>query len=124
MKRVYGLALLTAVLVAGCGSNQGGGSDTVPANAQKVNVVATNWKWTMDKSSFKVGQPIDFHVQASEGAHGFSVVGTSLSQTISQGQSAVDKVWTPSKAGTYTIQCDAFCGSGHANMFTQFTVTN
>lgn len=122
MKRGIGIVLIAAFIVVGCG--QGGGSDKVPANAQVVNVVASDWKWTLDKSTFKVGEPIDFHVQATEGAHGFHLEGTDINQTVSQGQSPVDKIWTPDKAGTYTIKCDVYCGSGHDKMLTQFTVTN
>lgn len=124
MKRVCALLLVTVFVVAGCGPNSSSTSDTVPSNADKVNVVASNWKWTLDKSTFKVGVPIDFHIEASEGAHAFSINGTKINQSISQGQNAIDKVWTPDKAGTYIIKCAQYCGSGHDNMFTQFTVTN
>ncbi|MCL6637176.1 MAG: cupredoxin domain-containing protein [Alicyclobacillus sp.] len=109
-------------LVAGCGGGSGG-SDQVPANAQTVHVEASNWKWTLDKTTFKAGVPIDFKVQATEGAHGFAIAGTNVSQTIAQGQAPVDKVWTPDKPGTYTIYCDQFCGSGHDAMHVQITVT-
>ncbi|SFU36538.1 cupredoxin domain-containing protein [Alicyclobacillus macrosporangiidus] len=112
-----------AGLAAGCGAASSGGNTAPPADAVKVNVEASNWKWTIDKTTFKVGQPIDFRVRATEGAHGFSIAGTNINQTVAQGQDPVDVVWKPDKPGTYTIQCDVYCGTGHGSMQTQITVT-
>ncbi|MCL6515705.1 hypothetical protein [Alicyclobacillus sp.] len=128
MKGVWvGLSLLAvAGLATGCGGSADGGqsgSGSVPANAVKVNVQASNWKWTLDQTTFKVGVPVDFRVQATEGAHGFSIAGTNINRTVAQGQDPVDVVWTPDKPGTYTIQCSVYCGTGHGTMQTQITVT-
>jgi cytochrome c oxidase subunit II len=121
MKRTFAMVLLLPLLMTACGQSQT--NDQVPANAQKVNVVASDWKWTLDKQTFQAGVPIDFHIVSSQGIHGFKLVGTDISGvTLAEGKDAVDKVWTPDKPGTYTISCDQYCGSGHSNMFTQFTV--
>ena len=94
----------------------------VPANAQVVHVTASNWKWTLDKTTFKAGQPIDFQVTSKDGAHGFSIQGTSITQPVEQGGSVKNVVWTPSQPGTYLIRCDIYCGAGHSTMTTPFTV--
>lgn len=120
MKRLYALLLALPLFVTACGG--GGASDSIPANAQKANVTASDWKWTLDKTEFKAGVPIDFHVQSTEGLHGFSIDGTKVSATVSDSKGAIDKVVTFDKPGTYIIRCDQYCGSGHPNMFTQFTV--
>jgi cytochrome c oxidase subunit 2 len=122
MERIKGVALvvLLPLLLTACG--QSGESDSVPSNAQKINVVASDWKWTLDKTTVKAGVPVDFHVQSPEGVHGFEVVGTKINVTVAEGKNAIDKVWTFDKPGTYTIACSQYCGSGHSNMFTQFKV--
>lgn len=94
----------------------------VPANAVKVHVTASNWKWTLDKTSFKVGVPIDFIVKSDEGTHGFSITNTKVSQAVTKGDKPTDVVWTPEKPGTYVIRCDIYCGAGHQNMWTKINV--
>jgi cytochrome c oxidase subunit 2 len=120
MKRILSLLVLSSFVIAGCGQTYR--NDAIPANAQKVTVLASNWKWTIDRTTFKEGVPIDFHIVGTDGVHGFQIVGTNISQPIAQGR-AVDRVWTPDKTGTYTIRCNVYCGAGHTNMFTQFKVS-
>lgn len=120
---VTGILGSTALTLAGCGAASSA-TTQVPPNAQKVQVTASNFKWTLDKRTVKVGKPVDFIVSAAESAHGFSIAGTNISQTVEQGQAPVQVVWTPTKVGQYTIACDQFCGSGHAQMFTTITVTS
>ncbi|MBX6353791.1 MAG: cupredoxin domain-containing protein [Thermoflavifilum sp.] len=113
------------LLAAGCGSaSSGGGNQTVqiPANAQTVHVDATDFKWTLDKTTLQAGVPVDFIVKSDEGAHGFSIAGTNISQLVVQGQPAQHVLWQDPKPGTYTILCDYFCGSGHSQMQATITV--
>jgi len=119
------------LLLAGCGnsvsSNQtsagsGSAANTTQQQAQIVHVVASNWKWTLDKTAFVANEPIQFDVSSTQGTHGFSIDGTAISKPVSPGQS-IKVTWTPPKPGTYTIRCNIYCGAGHAKMFTTFTVT-
>jgi cytochrome c oxidase subunit II len=121
MKRVISL-LLPVLLLTGCGTGGNGTKTQVPANAVKVHVTASDFKWTLDKTTFQAGVPIDFVVSSKEGTHGFSIAGTNISQTVSQGDAPVDVTWTPDKPGTYTIMCNYYCGSGHPDMYTSITV--
>jgi len=114
---------LSMVSLSGCGHGTTvGATKTVPANAQVVHVTASSFKWTLDKTTFQAGKPIDFVVNASDNAHGFSIDKTNISQQVVSGQPAVNVVWTPQKPGTYIIRCDYFCGSGHPDMTTAITV--
>jgi cytochrome c oxidase subunit 2 len=119
-----------ALALTGCGSSATPPSNTpsqtanpsgTTANAQVVHVAASNFKWTLDKTTFKAGQPIEFVLEGKESAHGFSIDGTNVNQTIVAGETKT-VTWTPPQPGTYTIRCNLFCGSGHANMYTTFTV--
>jgi cytochrome c oxidase subunit 2 len=115
--------LALPLLVTACGQGGGGSAATnVPANAQTVHVTATDFKWTLDHTTFKAGVPIDFIVESKEGAHGFAINGTSISQMVVQGQAPVHVVWNDPKPGTYTIECNYYCGSGHPDMHTTITV--
>ncbi|MCL6548924.1 MAG: hypothetical protein K6T30_08445 [Alicyclobacillus sp.] len=126
MRQWLGMACIAAAaaVLGGCGSGGGGGqtSQQIPSNAVHVHVTASNFQWTMDRTTFQAGVPIDFIVKSDESTHGFHLIGTNISDTITAGQPPIHVVWTPPKPGQYTIQCDVFCGSGHANMFKTFTV--
>ena len=118
-----GATLLFAVAaLAGCGNSATPTSQTVPADAQKVVVTASNFKWSLSQANFVANRPIDFEVRATENAHGFSIVGTKIHHEVVQGQPPVHLVWTPPKPGQYVIRCDVPCGSGHYNMSTRITV--
>jgi cytochrome c oxidase subunit 2 len=121
-KTVMILGMLAGLsgLIVGCGQSSSSGQASGPH--QVVNVTAQDFKWTLDKTQLKAGEQIDFMITVKEGAHGFSIDGTNVSKSVMQGQS-YDVPWTPPKAGTYTVRCDQVCGSGHANMFTTFTVS-
>jgi cytochrome c oxidase subunit 2 len=122
-KQWFAAGAFLMLMLGGCGqATQQPSSQQVPANAVKVHVIASDFKWTLDKTDFQVGKPIDFIVSSKEGTHGFSIEGTNISETVSQGDAPVDVVWTPKKSGTYTIRCNVFCGSGHANMMTTIHV--
>ncbi|EPZ45112.1 cupredoxin domain-containing protein [Alicyclobacillus acidoterrestris] len=117
-----------AVLVAvtGCGTSDSGNSNTsaqtsVPKDAQVVHVTAQDYSWTLDKSTFKDNQPIVFDLSCTSGSHGFAISGTNINVPIASGQTKT-VVWTPKKAGTYTIVCSKFCGPGHEQMVQKFKV--
>ena len=116
-----------AVVLAGCGSSvanavgNSNASGVSKQSVQVVHVVASNWKWTLDKRTFSVDKPIQFDITSKQGTHGFSITGTSVSQPVSVGKNE-QVTWTPPKPGTYVIRCDLYCGSGHDNMLTTFTV--
>jgi cytochrome c oxidase subunit 2 len=117
---VLGILAIGSFALAGCGAGNaaaGGNNNGSAANAQVVKVEASDFKWTLDKTEFTAGRPIEFDITAKEGTHGFSIDGTSVSQPISQGQEQ-KVMWTPDKPGDYTIRCDNFCGSGHSGMYT------
>lgn len=115
------LPLAGVLFLAGCGQHNSQPT-TVPGNAVKVHVTATDYKWTLDKKDFQVGVPIDFIVKSGEGTHGFSIVQENVAQSVASGQKPVNIVWTPKKAGTYVIKCNVYCGSGHDNMWTKIQV--
>ncbi|MDB5084974.1 MAG: hypothetical protein JWN30_1860 [Bacilli bacterium] len=121
----YGfLAALGAILIAaaGCGTNAADNSSNqpVPDNAQIVNVESSNFKFVLDKTELQAGTPVVFEINDKEGNHSFSIASANISKNLSPGTQKV--IWNQPKAGTYTIRCTVFCGSGHSNMVATFNV--
>jgi cytochrome c oxidase subunit 2 len=93
-----------------------------PAGEADVQVQAARFSWTLSQTDFKAGQTIRFKLSSTDGTHGFSIVGTDVSQQISQGESQ-EATWTPDAPGEYTIKCNFMCGSGHGTMSAKITVS-
>lgn len=111
-------AFVAVALLAltGCGTGAATGGE-----AQAVQVTARDFRWTLGRTVFQPGRPIQFDIRSVDGVHGFSIDNTTVSRQISPGQE--EKVlWTPPGPGTYTVRCNFYCGSGHDQMYTQFTV--
>lgn len=117
-----GLAVLTSLALTACGAKQTSIATSIPANAQIVQVSATDFRWTLNKATVSAKRPIDFRIVSNESAHGFSIVQTDISHTVVQGDKPINIVWVPPGPGRYIIRCNQFCGDGHDNMFTSITV--
>jgi cytochrome c oxidase subunit II len=113
-----GAAVLFAALSA-CGSNNTAGtaasaspSAADTANAQKLNIVATNWKFDQPEYHIKKGQPVTVTLKNESGVHGIELekLGVKLDNK------TTTKTFTPDKAGKYTISCTIPCGTDHLKM--------
>ncbi|EXX87834.1 cytochrome C oxidase subunit II [Paenibacillus darwinianus] len=91
-------------------------------SADPVSVVASNWKWELSKTEFKVGETVTFSIESKEGVHGFAINGTDINETIAPGETKT-VTWTPDKAGEYTLACSVACGTGHNDMVQKIMVT-
>jgi cytochrome c oxidase subunit 2 len=121
-----GMGIILLLALAACGRSEPSSQKTVAQepsapNAVLVKVEASKFKWTLDRTEFQAGQPIRFQLEGKDGTHGFSIVGTGVSQPVKAGESG-EVAWTPEKPGEYTIKCNLMCGSGHSSMETQITV--
>ena len=127
--------LVLSLVVSACGNSMGnmdmGNSSTSESNSpsssdsgtsEEVSVVASNWKWDLSNTEFKVGETITFSIQGKEGVHGFAIEGTEINENIAPGQTKT-VTWTPDKAGDYTIACSVACGTGHNDMVQKITVS-
>lgn len=125
-KQLLWISLVAMVfVVSACGKSNNmnmGSTSTTTSNSSsndasggEVNVVASNWKWDLSKTSYKVGETITFSIKGEEGMHGFAIDGTDIDQKVTPGETST-VTWTPDKAGEFTIKCSIACGSGHADM--------
>lgn len=81
-----------------------------------VDVVASNWKFTPDTISTKVGEPTTLRLTSSEGVHGIQSDELGIPMTTILPGKFVETTFTPKKAGTYIVHCSVLCGAGHADM--------
>lgn len=120
---MLGIVTVTcSLMLCACGKQPVGATTNIPADAQTVKVIASNWAWKLSKMTFADNQPIDFQISSVSGDHEFTIASTNVMQPVSQGAKPVNVVWTPKSPGTYHIVCTEFCGAGHDGMFVQFTV--
>jgi cytochrome c oxidase subunit II len=111
-------AIALMIGLSACGSKD---SATTPAastdaqtaaNAQKLTITATNWKFDKTEYRVKKGQPVTVTLKNESGVHGveFEKLGLKLDNKNST------KTFTPDKAGKYTIVCTIPCGTDHLKM--------
>jgi cytochrome c oxidase subunit II len=88
-----------------------------PASAHPtIDIVASNWKFTPDTITLKVGEAQELRLTSSEGVHGLQSDDLGIPQTVITPGKFVTVTVTPKKAGTYVVQCSVVCGAGHPNM--------
>nr|NNM91103.1 hypothetical protein [Bacilli bacterium] len=124
-KKALWSLFLFAWLLSGCALGQIATSTNQVVShgsVQVVSVIAKNYSWTLSRRKFVFGEPIRFVVKSIQGVHGFSILGTNISNAVSQGEPSVTVDFTPKQKGVYTIKCNVYCGSGHDKMVTTFTV--
>ncbi|HET9030671.1 MAG TPA: cupredoxin domain-containing protein [Candidatus Aquilonibacter sp.] len=81
-----------------------------------IDIVASNWKFTPDTITLKVGEAQELRLTSSEGVHGIQSDELGIPQTVITPGKFVTVTVTPKKAGTYTVHCSVICGAGHPNM--------
>lgn len=99
-------------------------SNTNTGNEQVVNVTASNWKWELDKTEVKKGQPVKLVVSGKEGLHGLNIMGADAKiKNIAPGKTET-VTFTPNEAGDLKLICSVACGTGHSTMTTTLKVVD
>ena len=91
--------------------------------ASPISIVASNWKFTPNTITLKVGVPQTLHLTSAQGVHGLQSSDLGIKQTMIMPSTPVDVTVTPKKAGTYVLHCAIMCGAGHPNMTLTVKVT-
>ena len=105
----------------------------LPPAAQTVRVIGQQWAWsfvhpgpdgaldtaddiaTVDELHVQVDKLHIFQLESKDVIHSFSVPVFRLKQDVIPGR-VITGWFTPTKTGTYDIQCTEICGIGHALM--------
>ncbi|MNC46105.1 cytochrome c oxidase subunit 2 [compost metagenome] len=112
------IALVLGLSACGAKSGDSAAANTASpgvqdaANAQKVTVIASNWKFDQAEYHVKKGQPVSLTLKNESGVHGLEVE----KLNVKLDNKTKTKVFTPDKAGRYNIVCTIPCGTDHLKM--------
>lgn len=81
-----------------------------------IDIVASNWKFTPNTITLKVGEAQVLRLTSSEGVHGLQSDELGIPQTVITPGKFVTVTVTPKKAGTFIVPCSVICGAGHSEM--------
>ena len=85
------------------------------ASAAKIDVTASNWKFTPGTITVHLNQATTLNFVSKEGVHGVASPDLGISSTVVMPKST-SVTFTPHKTGTYQLHCTMPCGPGHADM--------
>lgn len=106
---VFALALACVVILSAPFNTQAQGTPRV------IEITAKRFEFTPNVITLKRGEPVILRVRSADVTHGFFSRQLKIDELLVPGK-PVDVKLTPQTAGTFTVICDHFCGSGHANM--------
>ncbi len=106
---VFALVLACAVMLSAPFSTQAQGT------ARVIEITAKRFEFTPNVITLKRGEPVILRVKSADVTHGFFSKQLKIDEVIEPGKT-VDVKITPQTAGSFTLICDHFCGSGHGNM--------
>lgn len=91
-----------------------------------VEVVGTQWSWSIKPSAFAVGQTAEFHVTTKDVNHDFALYDPQM-RIVAQTQAMPGYTnvlrYTFTQPGTYKVLCLEYCGLEHHDMNADITVT-
>jgi cytochrome c oxidase subunit 2 len=93
--------------------------------ATVVEVIGSQWRWEMSRSTVPLGEPIEFRVSATDVNHGFAIYDEALAvQAQVQAMPGYTNVLrhTFTKPGVYKLLCLEYCGVAHHVMAAELTV--
>ncbi|MBK9020132.1 MAG: cytochrome C oxidase subunit II [Sulfuritalea sp.] len=85
-----------------------------PNDKGEAFLLARLWSW-YPILELEAGKTYKIHLSAVDYNHGFSLQPTNINIQVIPGYEHVVKM-TPTKAGTYAIVCNEYCGIGHHTM--------
>lgn len=92
-----------------------------------VNVSGGQWYWEIDTDKVPLGKPVAFNAHTVDVNHGFGVMndaGRLLFQVQAMPGYINQVEYTFNNPGAYHVVCLEFCGVGHHDMATDFTVAS
>lgn len=87
----------------------------------EVFLIGKSFQFQPATLKLPAGRPITFHITSVDVLHGFYIEGTNINSTVMPGQVS-SFTTTFKKKGKYNVICNEYCGTGHHNMITKFTI--
>lgn len=100
-----------------------------PRDAMVVEVTARQWAWAFRYPNGKrttelyaaLGKPVKLQLRSLDVIHGFFVPAFRIKQDVVPGKE--NYTWfTPTRLGSFDIECTVICGTEHANMLSKVVV--
>jgi len=85
------------------------------ASPRVIDITAKRFEFTPNQLTLKKGEPLILRVTSMDVTHGFFNRPLKIDGLVEPGK-PLQVAINPQTAGTYTVICDHFCGSGHGNM--------
>ncbi len=104
----FAAVLLAGVVLAGCGSDDTGGTIAEPpaADVRKVEVKAAEFAFNPTEIQLTAGEDVQFTVtNGDQVEHSLTIEGLGVDQDVEGGKSAEAPVTERLKAGTYNYEC-------------------
>ena len=80
-----------------------------------VAITAKKFSFAPDEIRLKLSEPVVFQLKAFDRTHVFKIADLKLRVDVTTG-SVLELPFTPEKEGTFTFECDVFCGVHHEDM--------
>lgn len=117
-----GPAMLYTLTDLPYGSAKAGASG---GGVQVIEAVGHQWRWELDRTEVKAGEPVEFRVTSADVNHGFGIYDANL-RLIAQTQAMPGYTnrlrHTFPAEGTYRVLCMEYCGLVHHNMIVEIKV--
>jgi cytochrome c oxidase subunit 2 len=91
------------------------GSRASASAPRVIAITAKRFEFNPKEVTLKKGETVTLRLTTADVTHGFFQKELGIDLEIEPGKTAEVTI-TPKVAGSYTIICDHFCGSGHGNM--------
>jgi cytochrome c oxidase subunit 2 len=121
MRKAIGIIWISAVLIM-AGSlavaSARGGNHAAQMQMESPRVIAIaarRFEFAPNQITLKKGETVKLQLTTADVKHGFFQRALKLDAEIEK-DGPTEVTLTPDTAGTYTVICDHFCGSGHGNM--------
>jgi len=83
---------------------------------RRFEVTASRYKFEPSRIEVTRGDVVDLVVRSADTDHGIAIKAFKVKVPIPKGGEPVAVSFVASRAGTFTIECSEYCGSGHKRM--------
>ncbi|MGE5278034.1 MAG: cupredoxin domain-containing protein [Acidobacteriota bacterium] len=108
-------SLLATLILAAAASSGAVRAADAPASPRTIAITARRFEFEPKEIRLKKGETVKLKVTSADVSHGFFQRALKIDAELAAEKTA-EVLVTPQEAGTYTLICDHFCGSGHGNM--------
>ncbi len=85
-----------------------------PAPRRVVHVTAERFEFFPSEIKVDVGEEIEIRLTSEDTTHGFRIVGAGTNLAVpKRGRGEAVAVFSATKPGRYTFECNRMCGAGH-----------